>query len=138
MAAGTPYSAHQAVLRVGTTVVLYGTEWDVDPNSAMLEVSNFEGNGFRDFIRGLRQITLTARGWWDGGANMHEGTLGVIDGATLANVRAHTSGTSSPFWSLPSAIVERCRCTARVDDLLRYDATFHGKGAFVAPTGNVA
>lgn len=137
MAAGTPLSGKNAKVRVGSTNVLYAVEWRVRPMADKLDFSNFEGGGFRDFIAGLVQITLSLSGWTDVGANIYEGNLDLVAGGTLSNVLLYWSGTTGPNWSLPSAFIESMEETARVEDLVRYSGEISGKGTFSYPTGNL-
>jgi hypothetical protein len=137
MAAGTPYSAKNAKVRVNGQV-LYAAEWEVTPETNWLDTSNFEGAGFETQVAGLRKCEVTIRGWWDGGRNMHDTPLSIQDGTELANVRCHIADTTSPYWSFPLLDVVGVPVTAQVAEKVMYEFRGKAQGSFTYPTGNVA
>ena len=135
MAAGTPLSAKNAKVRVNGST-LYAVKWDVDPTSDMLDISNFEGGGYRNFIEGLKQATVTVEGWWDGGANPFDVPLSIKNGSILTNFRCYVSDTTGPYWDFPSAIVEGTPMSADVGMEIKWRFTVRAKGTYTFPTGN--
>ncbi len=140
MAAGTFYAAHNASVRLASTVVHYANEWEVTDEARLPITTNFESAGRRTLVAGIKAAGAKITGPWDGGANPHEGTLLITAGANLTNVRLYTSGTSSPYWSFPSCYVERVMPSARAesDDPLMLTFEIKGTGTFTYPTGNIA
>lgn len=124
-------------MRINTTFVWYAAEWRVRPQADALDFSNFEGQGYRNWISGLLQLTATVSGWQDVGLNTYEGDHDLIAGAILANMRLYYQSATGPHWSLTSVFVEDVEETARVEDLIRYTTNVKAKGTWVYPTGNL-
>lgn len=131
----TPLSAKNASVRINTNV-LVASKWQVTPEAALLDSSNFEGGGYEDQIAGLRKCSFTVEGWYDGANNMHDAPLTLVDGQTLLNVKLYTNTVGGPFWFFASAIVSGIPITADVHEKILYSFTAKAKGAFVYPTGS--
>lgn len=132
----TPLSAKNSKARINGNI-LYNVNWTVTPESDLLDTSNKEGMGYKDYIAGLSGIKVHFEGWWDGGADMYDAPLSVFDGAILQNILLYVDDIGSPAWQLPLAIVGPVPMMADVKDLIKYTFDCNGKGVFIYPTGNV-
>lgn len=137
MALPVPLSAQDAKVRVGGQI-LVAAAWDVNPESALLPVNNFEGGGYEDDIHGLRRCEVTIEGWWDSANNMHDAPMSIQDNSVLTNVKLYVADTDGPYWDFPKLNVRGVPMTARVEDRVLYRLVGKAKGTFTYPTGNVA
>lgn len=137
MPAGTPYSAKNAKARVNGNV-LFNVNWTVTPESDLLDTSNKEGGGKKDYIAGLSGVKVHVEGWFDVGANMYDSPLSIFDGAELNNVFLYLGAdTSGPGWFFPKIIVGPAPMMADVHDLIKYTFDANGKGTWSYPSGNL-
>lgn len=132
---GGPLSAKLAKARVNG-VVLFQTDWDINPESAMLDTSNPEEGGFENQIPGLSKCEVNISGWYNGLANMYDSPLNLKDGFFIQNVFLYVNDLTGPFWNMPWVLVKGAPMKQNVKDLIKY--TFSGKasGAFFYATGN--
>ncbi len=137
MAAGTPLSAKNCKVRINENVH-YATKWDIKPESALLDTSNFEGAGFETQIYGLRKCEITIEGWYDAGANPYDSPMNLQDGISLTNLKLYISGTSGPYWLVPSASLRTPPMTSDVKEKVMFRLELKANGAFYYPTGNAA
>src|SRR6476620_1937908 len=140
MAAGTPFSAKNTVVRVAGTV-LYQSEWEVDPETDWDPANAADGlgaGGWKVNVACLTGAEVTLAGWWDAGANMHDAPLSITAGNLLANVRLYINGVGSPNWYFPLFEVLGVPMTVRVENKILYRIRGRNHGTFSYPTGNAA
>jgi hypothetical protein len=132
---GTPLSAKNAVIRIGTTK-FYGSEWTVTPETAWDDTTNFEGNGYENQVACTRKCTVTMTAFWDRGQNPHDSPPGFQDGQELVNVYLYTNGINSPAWIFPLFDVIGVPVAAKVKEKLAITINGKAQGQFSYPTGS--
>lgn len=138
MAAGTPLSAKDAVVRIASTVH-YAMEWEVDPEKNFDDTTNFEGGGFGTQIGCIRNAKFRISGWWDSGANPFDTPLFLYDGYRLNTVRLYLGGASSTvYWLFPYADVLNIVHGSKVDQKVNLTINCKNYGTFSYPTGNAS
>lgn len=135
----TPRSAKNAKVRIGTQI-LVAKKWTVTPKSDKLDVSNFEGGGFYEFIGGLVQADVEIEFDMDAAAVNATGNNYDIPNIQPGNnntavVKLFLNDTTSPFWSFPNFFIETMPNTADVKQTQQGRLTGSGSGQFLYPTG---
>jgi len=131
-----PLSAKFAMARINGNI-LYNVVWNVTPESDLLDTSNKEGGGFKDYVPGLAGAKIHFEGWWDAHNNMYDAPLNIFNGAYLTNVLLYTTTLSSPYWNFPLVVVGPAPMMADVKDLVKYTFDANAKGVFYYPTGSI-
>jgi hypothetical protein len=135
MPVGVPLSAKNAAIRVGATIFV-GSEWNVNPETAWDDTTNFESNGFETQVACTRKCTGTFVAFWDRGQNPHDNPPGFIDGQELANVRLYMNGVGSPFWSFPLLDIVGVPVVAKVKEKMAITINWKAQGSWNYPTGS--
>ncbi len=130
-----PLSAKNAQVRInvsGTQYILIGMSWTVTPETAYLDTSSFESQGFEDQIGGLRKCDVHVEGWYDSGNSPYDTPLNLQDGQVVG-ISLYTNLVGSPCWN-GTILVRGMPMKADVHG--RVDFTLDGKmkGSFISPT----
>jgi hypothetical protein len=130
----TPLSAKNAQVRIGS-YVFTAKSWRVNPTSDALDITNYEGGGFADFISGIIQAEFTIEADWDSAADPFANPPNIVVGAVLTNTALYTNLASpaSAHWSFPSALVTETPFTAVIRETLFTTVTCKSKGIFQYP-----
>lgn len=132
MAAFTPLSAKFAQVRFGSSVIT-AKKWTVTPTADMLDITNFEGNGFADWIAGIYQADFTVEGDWDSANDQFANPFSFVIGTIVTGVKLYTNTIASAFWSFPTAIISETPMTAAVRETITFVITMKAKGSFTYP-----
>lgn len=142
--AWTPFSAKQAKITSNTGKTVTANKWTVNYKGDKIDVSNFEGGGFYQFISGLKQLDVTIELPWDGqaagatGGNPFDagGPL-LVPGTTVSALKLYLNKgvAADPFWDVTSFVVESANNVADVKGAMVLTITGSATGSFVAPTG---
>lgn len=137
MSAGIPFSAVNAAIRVGSTVI-FGANWSVKENPEMVDVSNFEGGGFSDTITGMYTCTADIECYFDGGQNQFDTPPNLGAGSIGATLKLFTNTTSGPFWLFPLFVVTSTETSAEAkgNKPVWFKFSIQNKGGYFRPTGN--
>ncbi len=117
-----------------------GKGWTVDPQGQEVRTDNTADNGYSNRIISMKDIKATLEFEFDVSANLMDTTPTLQIGTVLTGVKLFLdeSGSSSVYWSLPSAIVLSTPMQAKVGDAIKWTVTIGNKGAFAPPTGTFA
>lgn len=128
----TPLSAKNALVRIGT-YVFTARKWTVNPKGDALDITNFEGGGFADWIGGIIEAEFTIEAQWDSASDPFAAAPNVTVTTILSTIKLYTNGLASAFWSFPSALVTDTPMTADVRQTEDISCTCKAKGTFVYP-----
>lgn len=134
MSAPVPLSAKNCKIRVNGAIC-YGQKWQATPEAAMLDTSNFEGQGYEDQIAGLKKLDIHVEGWFDGAGganNPYESTLNLNPGAVIT-IDLYTNDLNSPGWH-GTALVKGQPMIVDVHEKVMFSFDAKMKGAFSSPT----
>ena len=132
MAAFTPLSAKFAQVRFNSVTVT-AKKWTVTPTADALDITNFEGNGYADWIAGIYQADFTVEGDWDSANDQFATPPNFTIGAVIVNVKLFTNSLASAFWNFPVALITETPMTAAVRESITFVMTCKAKGSFVYP-----
>jgi hypothetical protein len=110
--------------------------WSIDCSPAELRTDNTAGGGASDRITGTKDLQGTMEMSWDSSRNPFDAPLTLAAGTVLTNLKLYLNGPTSPFYSLPKAIVLKDTTSAKVNEKVAITISFGNKGAFTRPTGN--
>lgn len=130
------FAAYNASVRInGNTLI--AKKWEVNNKADKLDVSNFEGGGFKEYIGGMVDCDVSIEFDWYGtaGGNPFDAPLSILPSTALTNVRLYVNGTAGPFWSFPSFFVESVTNTADTKQQMTLRVTGSSTGTFTDPTG---
>ncbi len=136
----TPISAKNAVVRYtpagGTIYTLTAKKWAITPKVDALDITNFEGDGFADWIGGILEADVTIDFDWDSDAdgNPFNDPPDLSPGAIDGQFQLFTNGLTSPFWQFPLTLVVDTPQTAEVRGVITGTLSFKSKGVFIAPS----
>lgn len=125
----TQLSAKNAVVRVNGSAVV-SKRWVVTPKADALDVTNFEGGGYGDYIAGIVEADITIEFDFDSSNPQYSNPPNLAAGQTISNLLLYTNGTSSAKWTFASALVTESPNEAAVRDALKGTATLKSKGSF--------
>src|SRR5678815_3659860 len=117
------FCSKRARITSNTGKTAVAKKWTVNYKGDKLDVSNFEGGGFCEFISGLLQLDITIELDWDGaaagagGGNPFDagGPL-LIPGTTVSALKLYLNKGqgADPFWDVTSFVVESANNVADV------------------------
>ncbi len=133
----TPLSAKNAMVRytpsMGVIYTLTAKKWQVTPKVDALDITNFEGNGFADWIGGIIECDGTVDFDWDSADDPYANPPSIFPGSIGGHLELFTSGLASPSWDFPSILIVEVPQTGEVRGLLTGSMTFKSKGTFTLP-----
>lgn len=133
----TPYSAKNAKVRFGAGgSTLTVKSWSVNPTNDIIETTNSEGGGYYEGIAGISKLEITIEGDDDATVNLF--TAGWTAGATISSLKLYLSGTSGPYWSISSFLVQSVPQKADVKSSVGNTFTGVGTGSFSYPSGTIS
>lgn len=111
-------------------VELSVTDWSVNPAVELARFRNSKTAGFTRKEKTWSDATFSITVDFDFDLNPFA-TLPL--GTTVTNVRLYIRGTSSQFWSFPSAVVVSTPQSVNVDGKIQTSFSLENDGSFVAP-----
>jgi hypothetical protein len=132
MAAFTPLSAKNAVVRFNT-YILTAKLWTVTPKCDKLDVTNFEGAGFGQYITGILDADVSIDGDWDSANDPFSNPPAIVVGQIMSGVKLYTNGLASAFWSFPLLVITETPQKADVRGSISITITGSASGSFVYP-----
>lgn len=129
------FAGNLAHVGVNGTVYQGNKGWNIDNDGEEKRTDSTAGNGYSDREVTMRDLKATIDGDWDASQNLLDDPPKFVVGQILTNVKLFLNGSTSPFWSLPSAIVLKVGNNAQVGDIVKYTINIANKGAFSPPTG---
>jgi len=128
----TPLSAKNAQVRIGTSV-LTAKKWSVTPKTDALDITNFEGVGYGDYIGGIIDADISIEFDWDSAADSYANPPNLAPTAIVGPVKLYVNTTASAFWNFPLALVVEAPQNAEVRGLITGSVTMKSKGTYTAP-----
>jgi len=128
----TPLSAKNAQVRFGN-YVFTAKKWQVNPKGDALEITNFEGGGFADWIGGVIECDFTIDADWDSASDPFANPPNIVVTSILSTIKLYTNLVGSAFWSFPSALVTDTPFSADVRQTESFSCTCKAKGTFQYP-----
>src|SRR5262245_56358698 len=135
---GVPLAAWNAVVRIGATTpaVFWARVWRIRPKSRWLPTPSFEGGGYMNQVRGLKQATVIIEFWLDEQQSPYEPPINFVDGTDVADISLHVDGPLSPFWDIPHLSIEGPDHDADVELEHKIVVTGMTQGLYFYPIGN--
>lgn len=127
-----PLSAKNCVVVLSGVPYYGGMKWQATPESAMLDTSNFYGQGFEDQIAGLRKLDVHIEGWYDSANCPYDAPLNLQDGQVVSFI-LYTNLVGSPNW-IGSGLVKGQPMIADVHGRVDVNVDLKAKGQFVSPS----
>ena len=114
-----------------------GKGWTVDPQAAESRTDNTSDNGYSNRIVNMKDCKFTLEFDWDVSENLMSATPNLAIGTVLTNVKLFLdeAGSSTCYWSFPSAIVLSTPMQSKVGDTIKWTVNCANKGAFSPPSG---
>lgn len=128
-----PLSAKNCKVRINATT-MFAMKWTATPESAYLDTSNYEGQGFEDQIAGLRKLDVHIEGWWDSNNTQdpYDTPLNLQDGQVVGFV-LYTNDIGSPAW-VGTGLIKGMPMITDVHGRVDYTLDMKAKGSFISPT----
>lgn len=137
MAAFTPLSAKNAKVRITvnstTSFVFTAKRWTVSPRVDPLDITNFEGEGFADWLGGIKECEFTIEADYDSLNDPFQDPPDLVAGSIIGPVLLYTDDIPSDHWNFPNVLVVETPMTAAVRELIGITITCKAKGAFMEP-----
>jgi hypothetical protein len=127
-----PLSAKVAKIRINGYPLYGSMKWVATPDTAQLDTSNFEGQGFEDQIGGLRKLDVHIEGWFDSANSPYDTPLNLQDGQVVSFV-LYTNDVNSPAW-VGTGLVKGQPMTSDVHGRVDFTVDMKAKGSFISPT----
>jgi hypothetical protein len=110
--------------------------WSVEPTVDEHDVTSTRTSGYGAVIPGIKRLKFTLNLKWDAAANPLDNPPNLRAGGTITTVKLYLNDTTSPFWSIPTAIVTGTPMEVKVADDVKITINCTADGTFTAPTGN--
>jgi hypothetical protein len=128
----TPFWSKNAVVRIGGNTYAART-WTVNTTAETLDGMSMEDNGAEHPVAGPVALEVTITSLTDLSQNPYAAPLNLVAGATLTDVRLYQSGTTSGYWSIPTAYVAASSQTADARALMAGSVTLRAVGTWTPP-----
>ena len=139
------FSARNARIQIEGVNIL-GLKWTVNTKVDSIDVSNFEGQGYADFIGGLWEADISFDAIHPGGVaavtTIYPGYITTaassffLDAGTALRVDtggAIASAAAGRGFSFPSLLIESISVDAELRSFVRFSCTAKAKGPFLFP-----
>ena len=134
MAGNGATSAKNAKVRTATATVLEAVEWSVTDEAGEIDDTSFEDGGYGSRNTGIRDATVSIKGFWNVTANQHASPLNLYSGVTLTTTKCYLNDTTGKYWDFPLLVILSVNEVAAVRDGIRYDFTAKNDGVYTPPT----
>ena len=134
MAGNGAISAKNAQIRTAGSTVLEGAEWSVVDDAGEIDDTSFEDGGYGSLETGVRQATVSIKGFWHPTANQHTSPLNIYSGATLTTTKLYLNSTTGKYWDFPILKILTVNEVAAVRGGIQYDFTAKSDGVYTPPT----
>jgi predicted secreted protein len=112
---------------VGVNKVAEITNWTLDIEADMLESTNFDSNGWREYIAGLKGWTGSFEGQWKmSDINGQKALQDALLGGTTVSIKLDVNGTNN---YTGSAFISTQGIETPVDDIVSVSFDFQGTAA---------
>jgi hypothetical protein len=142
MASFHPLSAKNAKVRIttpsSTSFVFTAKRWTVTPRVDPLDITNFEGEGFADWLGGIKECEFTIEADYDTANDPFFDPPDIVAGAIIGPVLLYTDDIPSDHWNFAKALVVETPMTAAVRELITITLTCKAKGTFTEPGVTIA
>lgn len=125
---------YNSKVRVGATVVTAHSS-TVNVDTQEIDVTNFEGGGFADFLMCILAATSTIDAHWDALADPLDDPPNLRPAQIIANFFVYVNTLAGPFWSFPLATVKSFNFKTGAKEAVAFTSMVRNKGAFLFPTG---
>lgn len=122
------YSAKNARVSVGNTN-LFAMKWSINTKVDELDVSNFEGQGYAQWIGGLLDADISVDCVWDANQNPTGNPPNLIPGQLVSTVKFYADWRGlGPFgageaWTFPSLLITALNQETEVRSFIKYSWT---------------
>jgi hypothetical protein len=110
--------------------------WSVDPTVDEHDVTSTRTGGYGGVIAGIKRLKFTVTLNWDAAANPLDNPPNLGAGSVVSTIKLYLNDTTSPFWSIPSAVVTGTPMEVKVNDDVKITINCTADGTFSKPTGN--
>jgi hypothetical protein len=115
---------------------LYANRWSIEIRADELDVTNFESDGYVEYITAYVDATITVDALWDTAFNDFSLAGGGVNvGRSIDTCRFYLNRDAGLLFEFSTIVIVSVTPEASVRDVMRYSFTARPRGSWIYPGG---